>query len=263
MDIKTILKNRKVLAGISIVLSLLICFGITPMFNRALQAKTEIVRVSDTIEKGEKITNDNIEVIEVGGYNLPKNVIRDKEDVLGKYAKAKMFDGDYFLKEKASENPITKNEYLTELGNGKQAVSITIKSFAAGLSAKLEPGDIVAVVASKYGELSETIIPSELQYVKVLAVTNQLAEDQKNETLDKDDDEKKLPKTITFLANEQQVKRLVDIETNGLAHVSFVFRGDEEAINEFLQKQDKLIEKMEEQERQLESSNIEGGSNDE
>lgn len=44
------LKNRTVLGVLCIVLSLIICFAVTPLFNKAMSEKTEIVRVP--IQKG-------------------------------------------------------------------------------------------------------------------------------------------------------------------------------------------------------------------
>lgn len=51
---------------ICIVLSLLICFGITPLFNKGISQKTEIVRVTKEIKSGDEITKDMVQVVEVG-----------------------------------------------------------------------------------------------------------------------------------------------------------------------------------------------------
>ena len=48
------LKNRTVVGVICIVLSLLICFGITPLFNKGISQKTEIVRVTKEIKSGDE-----------------------------------------------------------------------------------------------------------------------------------------------------------------------------------------------------------------
>ena len=41
------LKNRTVVGVICILLSLLICFGLTPLFNQSVSQKAEIVRVPE------------------------------------------------------------------------------------------------------------------------------------------------------------------------------------------------------------------------
>ena len=48
------LKNRTVVGVICILLSLLICFGLTPLFNRAVSQKAEIIRVVQPIRPGTK-----------------------------------------------------------------------------------------------------------------------------------------------------------------------------------------------------------------
>lgn len=168
---KKLLQNRIVVGLICIVVALVICFGLTPMFNDALKSKVEIVRVSTEIKKGDEITPKMLTTVEVGGYNLPGNVVYKAEDVIGKYANTDLYKGDYVLESKLSDTPQLKNEYLTELDGTNRAISVTIKSFAAGLSGKLERGDIVSLIASDVGEARQTLIPTELQYVEIIATT--------------------------------------------------------------------------------------------
>ena len=64
------------------------CFGLTPLFNSALKAQTEIVRVIKDIKKGDAITQDKIEKVKVGAYNLPVNVVKSTDALNGKFATA-------------------------------------------------------------------------------------------------------------------------------------------------------------------------------
>jgi pilus assembly protein CpaB len=70
------LKNRTVLGIICIMLALLICFGITPLYNQSISQKATIVRVVKEIGCGEEITKDMVQSVEVGSYNLPEQVVR-------------------------------------------------------------------------------------------------------------------------------------------------------------------------------------------
>lgn len=45
-------KNRTVIGVICIILSLVICFAVTPLFNKSMSQKTEIVRVVKEIHWG-------------------------------------------------------------------------------------------------------------------------------------------------------------------------------------------------------------------
>ena len=102
---KNLLKNRIVIGLICIILSLIICFGLTPMFNNALKSKVSLVRVNTEIHKGDQITEKMLTTVEIGGYNLPGNVVYRAEDVVGKYANTDLYKGDYILESKLSDAP--------------------------------------------------------------------------------------------------------------------------------------------------------------
>ena len=165
------LKNRTVVGVICIMLSLLICFGLTPLFNQSLSQKAEIVRVVQPIRAGDEITESMVQTVEVGGYNLPEDVLRQKESAVGKYATADLAVGDYIIPSKLSDAPAAENAYLYSLDGSQQAISVSIKSFAEGLSGKLQSGDIVSVIAPDYKQQGQTVVPAELQYVEIISVT--------------------------------------------------------------------------------------------
>jgi len=252
---KNILRNRTVLGLISITMALIICFGLTPLFNKAIQEKVDIVRVTKGIKKGDLITKDMIQTISVGGYNLPNEVIKNQENVIGKYALADFCKGDYILSTKLSNEPLTEHAYLYNLDGTKRAISITIKSFAAGLSGKLEQGDIVSIIASDYGEFRKTMIPNELQYVQVLAVTASSGQDRTYKEA-KDEDEE-LPSTVTLLVNQEQAKLLAELEEKSKIHVALVYRGDPETSKKFLEEQDKVFYKEQEDQGENDAMNDE------
>ena len=56
-------------------------------------------------------------------------------------------------------------------GGGAVDTSVSIKSFAEGLSGKLQSGDIVSVIAPDYKQQGQTVVPAELQYVEIISVT--------------------------------------------------------------------------------------------
>ena len=244
-----ILKNRTVIGLICIALSLIICFGLTPLFNRALRAQTEIVRILDTVKKGEVITANKLETVKVGAYNLPSNVVKRTDEVIGKYATVELQKRDYILSTKLSVTPLTEFEYLNELDSTKQAMSITIKSFAAGLSGKLEPGDIISLISASSGNTGIIVTPPELKYVKVLAVTLGTGADKtyKAGNENGEDGEKQLPATLTLLVNPTQAKVLVELEQNANLHVTLAYRGAKVNADKFLETQD-LYFKTEENE---------------
>jgi pilus assembly protein CpaB len=237
----SLFKNRTVVGVICILLSLLICFGVTPLFNKSISQKTEIVRVTKEIKAGDEITKDMIQTEEVGGFGLPENVIRQSETVIGKYAKADLSVGDYILNTKLSDTPAAENAYLYNLDGTKQAMSVTIKSFANGLSGKLQSGDIVSVIAPDYKKQGATVIPAELKYVEVISVTASSGYDANTGEAPAGDDERELPSTVTLLVSPEQSKILAELESDGKLHLSLVYRGSHANTTKFLEAQDKVI----------------------
>ena len=239
-----LLKNRTVLGVICILLSLLICFGVTPLFNKTVSQKTEIVRVTKEIKAGDEITKDMVQIAEVGGFGLPENVIRQKDTVIGKYAKADLSIGDYILNTKLSDIPAAENAYLYNLDGSKQAMSVTIKSFANGLSGKLQSGDIVSVIAPDYKKQGSTVIPAELKYVEIISVTAPSGYDANTGEIKSNDDERELPSTVTLLVSSEQSKVLAELEADGKLHLSLVYRGTLANTAKFIEVQDEINEAL-------------------
>ena len=78
-----LLKNRTVLGVLCIAVSLLICFAVTPLVNAGLSQKTTIVRFVKDVKAGEEIKKGMLQEVEVGGYNLPENVLRSITEAEG------------------------------------------------------------------------------------------------------------------------------------------------------------------------------------
>lgn len=236
-----IFRNRTVIGMLCILLALIICFGVTPLFSRSSSEKTEIVRVTKDIKEGDEITAEMVQTVEVGAYNLPQNLMTDKKEVVGKYATADLAAGDYILSSKLSAVPAAENAYLYNLDGKKQAISVTIKSFATGLSGKLESGDIVTVIVADYQGKGETAIPPELQYVEVISVTASSGYDANTGEVV---DEKELPSTVTLLVTTEQAKVLAELEQDSELHLALVYRGTPENAAKFIAAQDALIEEL-------------------
>jgi pilus assembly protein CpaB len=246
---KKIFRNRTILGIASIVLSLIICFGLTPLFNQAISEKVSVVRVVENIQKGDLITEKMVEIIEIGGYNLPDAVLRLEENVVGNYALTELHVGDYILNSKISSKPLVNYGYLTDFDGSERAISVSIKSFAAGLSGKLEPEDIVTVMASDFGDMRETVSPVELQYVEVLAVTAGTGLDTDEYEIDQEaiEQDKELPATVTLKGTYQQAKILAEMEAKGKIHIVFVYRGSKENADKFLDEQELILTESEDE----------------
>lgn len=242
-------KNRTVLGALCILLSLLICFAVTPLFNAGVSHKTSIVRVTKDIQAGQQITKDTVQTVEVGGYNLPSNVLKSPDSVVGKYAAADLAPGDYVLSTKITGTPTVSNAYLSALNGSRQAISVTLKTLAEGVSGKLQPGDIVSVIAPDYQNQGSTVTPKELQYVEVIGVTTSEGADADqrdagSSSSSTEDAEKNLPSTVTLLATPEQSAILAGLDADGKLHLALVYRGGKDNAQKFLDAQDKALKEL-------------------
>lgn len=94
------------------------------LLGKAAEQKVEIVRVVREIKAGHSITEEMVRMVAVGAYSLPDNVMREKEQVVGKYAMADLSIGDYVLNAKLTGVPAVDNSCLYRLDGTKQAISM-------------------------------------------------------------------------------------------------------------------------------------------
>lgn len=238
-------KNRMVLGIACIVVSLLICFAITPLINMGLSKMATVVRMRQDVKAGERLDASMLEEVQVGSYNLPPDVLRSVRDVEGMYLTSDLCTGDYLFPIKVSKDAGIENTYLYNLNGEKQAISITIDKFARGLSGKLKSGDIVSVVAPDYKKGSETVIPQELRYVEVIAVTTNSGYDANLED-GRDTEEKELPSTVTLLVRPEQAMILAELEEEGTIHIALVYRGTPDTAEKFVEAQDMVLDELRE-----------------
>ena len=234
------LNNRFLFGILSLLLSAMIAVIAIPTIAGQTNGKTEIIRVTSPIAKGEEITPEAVEVMEVGSYNLPDNVARSMQDVAGRYAAADFEAGDYILASKVSLIPITSDVALNNIPSGKVAISLTVKTLASGLSDKLQPGDIIRI----YHYLDAAREVPELRYVQVLSVTDSDGNNVDNAAELEEGEEKQQSATITVLASPEQAEVITGIENDGTAHVALICRNNEELAAELLQRQDQEIQEL-------------------
>lgn len=241
-----IFRNRSVMAVLGICFAAAVCFVLAPAINQSSNRETQIVRVVKIIPEGTSITKDMIQTVKVGGLNLPANISTDEKAVIGKFALAELDPGDYILDSKIADK--AKSSYLSNLDGKKQAISISIKSFAAGLSGKLQNGDIIQLLVSDYGDNKQTFAPPELNYIKLLAATTAKGADTDQiKNADNKDTSKEadnIPATLTLLVTQAQATKLVDYENNGKLYASFVYRGTAEGAQKYLDIQDQYFHKQ-------------------
>lgn len=231
------LNNRFIFGLLSLILAAVIAFVALPTIAWQTNGKTGIVRVREPILKGAAITEKDVEEIEVGSYNLPPNVARTADDVVGRYATADFSSGDYILSSKVSTFPVTSDIALNDIPSGKVAISLTVKTLASGLSDKLQPNDIIRIY--HFLDASEEV--PELRFVKVLSVTDSDGVNVDNTKEPTEDEEKQQSATITVLASPEQAKIITGLENDGIAHVALICRNNDKLAEELLAEQDQAL----------------------
>ena len=128
--------NRTVIGIICLVVALAICFGIAPLVNRLSDGKTKIVRLIRDISAGATITEADIEVADVGSYNLPTGVIKDKAQVVGKCALSNLTKGDYLFPSKIGNDTNNAGRMLESLDEKHKTGGKTL--FQLSISLRLD-----------------------------------------------------------------------------------------------------------------------------
>lgn len=257
------MKNRTIIGIVCIVLALVVTFAVAPLVNKLSDSRTDIVRLKNDIVQGHMIQESDIEIVTVGSTGLPANVITKKEAVVGKFAACDLKANTDLLQSMISDKSDSADDVFHTLDGTKQAISITISSFAGGLSGKLENGDIVSLVIFE-NETNEATIPGGLTYVKVITTTTAEGFD-KDELTPNEDGTYELPTTLTLLVNPTQAKMLVEYENRGVIHADLVYRGDSKTAQKFLDAQDlyfeMLAEKEDEETTEPDENKPSGGNN--
>ena len=230
--------NKRLLFGIiSIALTAVIALIGIPAVIGQSNTKLQIVRVKEAIEEGTVVTAEQLEMAEVSSHGLPANVATDFTQVVGTYALVDMVPGDYFLPTKVSTESPEKDTILKKLTGDKIAVSMSVQSLAGVLSNKLRTDDIVSIYSYEDGEVVKA---EELQYVRIIAVTNSNGTNIEDAV----GDESRMAATITFHANDRQAAKMIEIENEHPMHLTLVSRGDTKRAKELLAEQDEILEQI-------------------
>ncbi len=229
------MKNRTIIGIICMALAVVMTFVVAPIVTNITSDTTKIVRLTQDVKQGSPITEDVVEVVKVDKDSIPSGAIEDKADVVGKYAASNLYTGDFFTKAKLTNNGNTAEDVFATLDGKHVAISVTVDSLAAGVSGKLQNGDIVTFLIVN-NDTNKAVTPPELKYMKVITTTTSGGID-KDAVIKNEDGSYELPSTITVLANTQQAKLLAEYEGNAEIHAALVYRGDKSTAEKFLSTQ--------------------------
>ena len=99
------------------------------------------------------------------------------------------------------------------------------------------------------------MIPDELRFVEIIAVTAKSGSDANTE--EQAGDGKELPSTVTVLVRPEQSRLLGRLEAEGEIHLSLVYRGESTKAAQFIEVQDQVLDEMLEEENGGEENDTE------
>ena len=232
---KKLVHNRTFAAAICIVLALILSFVIAPLLSRSSADAIEVPRLKSDIKQGTEITAAELETVKIAAAQIPAGVLTNPNDIIGKSAAAYLYAGDYLTGAKLQGDSGSASDVLSNLDGNKVAVSIRIDQFAAGLSGKLENGDVISIIVVDHE--AKAFLPEELKYVKVITTTTSNGIDQDN-IIKNEDGSYVIPSTVTVLVNYRQALALAEYDFDSTLTVALVCRGSAAEAAQFLAEQD-------------------------
>lgn len=256
--ISSLLKSKFFVGIVCLALAVFLAFVGIPMAQIKINDTVTVVRFSQNVAAPSVVTDDAVIEEQASKYNLPLGYISSKADVVGKYITSDAVKGDIATSGRVSDTYPGDDPALAFLPDGKYAVSFTLPSVAASLSSKLRAGDVIQIFAAFDRERDEdgycAQIPSELQYVEVLSVTDSAAGEIK-ENYSKGEKvssalsggEISVIQNVTVLVNQAQAAAIAGLEYSANLHTALVCRGNEALKSQLLQMQESLIKTQAEQ----------------
>lgn len=214
------LQNKIFIGAVCIVVAGIFAFGVLPSMYKGKGGTEKIVKLNATVSAGTKIDESMLIETEVGSFGLPESVIRKKEDVVGKFARAEISADDLIVKSKLSD--YAANEKLDSiLANGQKLITVTLPSIAAGVGNHLQRGDIISLICY-VGDAP--VIYEELKNLEVYSIENDDAQNVEDANVEEDETDK-IAATLTLIVNDVQAEKLVSAEYSGKLHAVFEKRG--------------------------------------
>ena len=236
------MNNRFIYGILSLILAGIVAFIAIPAVTSKTSHTTQIVRIKSDVARGSILTSDDVELVEVGGYNLPEGLAKKISDVTDTYATTNLYAGDYLLPAKLSRDPLSSDLSLNNIPDGYVAISITTQTLASGLSDKLQANDIIRLYHYDKEDVLEPVVDiPELRYVKVLGVTDSEGLPIDYTTPPAEDEERQQTATITVLATPTQALLLTKFENEGVLHAALISRGNEALAEDLLGRQDDIL----------------------
>lgn len=159
--------KSKLLSFLFLLISISIVFAIFTNVKKTRQIVL-VPAINKDIEYGEIISDADIKMVEVGVYNMPGKIIREKDTIVGHYASMQLHKDRYVYE----EDLLTVKPALTikeQIANSAVAIETDLIKCVGGVP---EAGDYVRIAIIKTDTDIIVERPKELSKVKILAIQN-------------------------------------------------------------------------------------------
>lgn len=243
---RNLFKTKTFFGAACIVLALLISFSAIPMLQAKVSNTATVLCFAQDVKAGSVVTEGMLKDVEMASYHLPAGAVADEPSAVGRYVTTDALAGDIVTVGRLSDSFPGGDPQLAKLPEGKMAMSVTLSELAESVSGKLRQGDVIQLFAVLSDKSYTATAPPELQYVEVLAVSDEKGNDldntaQKSSGIMEDSVETESLSTVTLLVNETQAAVLAGLEHNATLHAALVVRGDVTEKKKALAAQDTLF----------------------
>ena len=211
---KKLLENKLVVGGVCIVIAAILAFLVLPGMYKQKEKTIMICRLQSDITAGTRIEAEMLKSVEVGSYGLPESVIKNPDDLIGKYAKVSMTADDYLYASRFADF-VSDERFDKAVSEGKRLIAVSVPSNAASVANQLKAGDKVTVA---YYADDNVIIDNALKGMEIYSVENE-------DTQGSEDKEDEIAANVTLIATEEQAAKLINAEYSGKLHIILENRG--------------------------------------
>lgn len=217
---KKLFENKLVVGGICIVIAAILAFLVLPEMYKKKEKTILVCRLQNEIAAGTQIEKEMLKEVEVGSYGLPESVVKNPDDIVGKYAKISMTPDDYLLSSRFDD--YVSDEKLDKvIAEGKRLIAVSVPSNAASVANQLRKGDKVTVT---YYADDAVVTDDELRGLEIYSLENEDAQNLED-VPSSDDADSAIAASVTLIATEGQAVKLVNAEYSGKLHLILESRG--------------------------------------
>lgn len=217
---KKLFENKLVVGGICIVVAAILAFLVLPGMYKKKEKTIMVCKLQTEIAAGTKIEKEMLKEAEVGSYGLPESVVRNPDDIVGKYAKISMTPDDYLLSSRF-EDYVSDEKLDKVISEGKRLVAVSVPTNAASVANQLRKGDKVTAV---YYADDAVVTDNDLHGLEIYSVENEDAQNLED-VQSSDDADNTIAASVTLIATEAQAVKLVNAEYSGKVHLILESRG--------------------------------------